>query len=137
VKLNDALPLRILLSEDIPAAAPEGQALNFRVADGLQVGDTTVIAKGATVAGEVMGEVVKKRFLGIGGHGKMSFRMLFAASVENEKIRVRATPSAKGDGPSSRPFDIGKESRSKDLTATRGSDYIAYIDGEQTVSIHK
>lgn len=137
VKLNDALPFRIVLTEDVPADAPEGQSLSFGVADGFEVGGTIVIAKGATVTGEVMGGTGKKKFLGIGGNSKMSFRLLIAESVENEKIRVRATPSAKGDGPSSRPFDTGKGSRAKDIAAARGTEYIAYIDGEQTVSIHK
>jgi serine/threonine protein kinase len=137
VKLNDALPFRILLIEDVPTDAPEHQPVSFRVADGFEVGDTTVIAQGATVTGEVMGEVAKKKFLGIGGNNKMSFRLLFADSVENEKIRIRATPSVKEDGPASRPFDTGKGSRPKDIAAARGTEYIAYIDGEQTVSIHK
>jgi len=85
----------------------------------------------------VVGEIGKKKFLGIGGNSKVSFRLLSAESVENEKIRVRATASTKGDGPSSRPFDTGKGSRPKDLAAVAGTEYIAYIDGEQTVSIHK
>jgi len=137
LRLHDALPFRIILTEDIPADADEGQAVSFRVADGVQVGDITVISKGATVAGEVAGEVGKKKFLGIGAGNKMSFRLLFAESVENEKIRVRATPSAKGDAPPMRPFETGKGSKPKDAAAARGTEYIAYIDGEQTVSVHK
>ena len=137
VKLNDALPFRIVLADDVPADTAEGQSVSFRVADGLQVGDSTVIAKGAIVTGEVMGEVGKKKFFGIGGGSKLSFRLLYAESVENEKIRVRAISAMKADSAPMRPFETSKASRSKEVVAQRGTEYIAYIDGEQTVSVHK
>jgi len=137
VKLNDALPFRIVLTEDVPADIAEGQSVSFRVVDGLQVGDAVVIAKGATVTGEVMGEVGKKRFLGIGAGSKLSFRLLYTQSVEDEKVRVRAIAALKADSAPVRPFDTGKGSKSKEVAAPRGTEYIAYIDGEQTVSVHK
>jgi hypothetical protein len=137
VKLNDALPFRIVLIEDVAASAPEGQGVSFRVADGFQVGDTTVIAKGATVTGEVMGEAGRKKFLGIGANGKLNFRLLFAESVDNEKVRVRATSVLKGDSPPIRPFETGKGPKSKEIAAAHGTEYIAYIDGDQTIAVHK
>jgi serine/threonine protein kinase len=137
VKINDALPFRIILTDDVPANAPEGTSVSFRVPDGLTVEGTTVIAKGAAVSGEVMGEVAKKKFLGIGGGSKLNFRLLFASGVDNAKIRVRATAALKGNESPSRPFDTGKGSKSKELAAARGAEYIAYIDGDQTISIHK
>ena len=137
VKLTDALPFRIVLADDMPADIAEGQSVSFRVADGLQVGDTTVIAKGANVTGEVMGEVGKKKFFGIGGGSKLSFRLLYAESAENEKIRVRAVAALKADSTPIRAFETVKASRSKEVAAQRGTEYIAYIDGEQTVSVHK
>ena len=54
--VSDALPFVINLAQDVPADAPEGQAVRFTVTQPLQVGDKTVIAKGATVTGTVMGE---------------------------------------------------------------------------------
>ena len=137
VKLNDALPFRIVLTEDVAANAPEGQVVSFRVAEGFQVGDTTVIAKGATVTGEVMSGAGRKKFLGIGASGKLNFRLLFAESVDNEKVRVRATTVLKGDSAPIRPFDTGKGPKSKEIAAAQGTEYIAYIDGEQTIAVHK
>jgi hypothetical protein len=32
---------------------------------------------------------------------------------------------------------FGKGAKSKDLAATRGTEYIAYVDGDQTVAIQK
>ena len=60
VTVSDALPFVINLDQDVAADAPEGQALKFTVTEPLQVGDKTVIAKGATVSGAVMGEGGKK-----------------------------------------------------------------------------
>jgi hypothetical protein len=134
VKVSDALPLRITLADDLPADAEEGRALRFTVTDGLRVGDAAVIAKGATVTGEVA-EVAKKRFLGKGN--RMTFRLLKAESVDNQKLNVRAMPTRRGDSPVNRPVDSGKGIRSKELSATKGTEYLAYIDGEQTVSIRK
>ncbi len=137
LKLNDGLPFRILLKDDVPTDAAEGQSVSFRVPDGLQMGETVVIAKGSTVTGEVMGEIGKKRLFGIGSNSKLSFRLVYAESVDDEKIHVRAVAAPKSDAAATRPFETGKGSKSKELAAAHGTEYIAYIDGEQTVSVHK
>ena len=134
--VNDALPFVVNLAEDVPADAPEGQALHFTVKEGLQVGDKTVIAKGATVTGAVAGESGKKGFLGIGGH-KLTFRLTQAEAVDGRKLAVRAMAGKNGDGPIIRPFDTGKASKSKGYAALQGTVYIAYIDGDQIVAVRK
>ena len=101
--VSDALPFVINLAEDVPADAPEGQALHFTVSEGLQVGDKTVIAKGATVTGAVTGETGKKRFLGIGGH-KLTFRLTQAEAVDGRKLAVRAMAGKSEDGPTIAAF---------------------------------
>jgi serine/threonine protein kinase len=136
VMVNDALPFVVNLAEDVPADAPEGQALHFTVKEGLQVGDKTVIAKGATVTGAVAGESGKKGFLGIGGH-KLTFRLTQAEAVDGRKLAVRAMAGKNGDGPIIRPFDTGKASKSKGYAALQGTVYIAYIDGDQIVAVRK
>jgi serine/threonine protein kinase len=135
VTIADALPFRIILNDDIPATAQEDDAVNFTAADGLKVGDTVVIAKGATVTGYVVGEVGKK-FLGMGSK-KMNFRLMQAAAVDGQKINIRAIPSHGGKGPPSRPFETGKGGKSKEFAGIRGTEYIGYTDGEQTISVRK
>ena len=137
VKLNDAMPVRIVLKDDVAADAAEGQSVSFRVADSLQIGDTVVIAKGSAVTGEVAGEIEKKKFFGIGANNKLTFRLLFAESVDDEKIRVRAVAAPRPDNPGIRPFDTGKTPKSKAVAAPRGTEYVGYIDGDQTVSVHR
>jgi serine/threonine protein kinase len=134
IAVPDALPFRIVLNEDVPATAQEGQPLHFTVIDGFKVGDTMVIPPGATVTGSVTSEAGKK-FLGIGN--KMTFRLLQADAGNGQKINVRSKSGKQANGPTTRPFDTGKNSKTKGLAAAQGTEYIAYIDGEQTVSVRK
>ena len=135
--VGDALPFRITLTADVPADAPEGQALRFTVVDGLQVDNNTVIAKGATVTGSVTGETGKKKILGMGSGSKLTFRLLEVEAVDGKKLNVRAMSGRRAEGPTVRTFETLKGSKTKGLAAAQGTEYIAYVDGEQTVSVRK
>src|SRR5260370_23035048 len=135
VSVDDGLPFGIILDQDVPADAPQGEALRFTVADGLKVGDALVIAKGAGVTGSIASELGKKKFLGMGG--KMTFRLDKVDAIDGQKISVRAAPKRRADGATARPLDTGKGAKSKELAAARGTRYIGYIDGQQTVSVRK
>jgi serine/threonine protein kinase len=137
VTVGDALPFRIVLTADVPSDAAEGQALRFSVVDGLQVDNNTVIAKGAIVTGAVTGETGKKKILGMGGGSKLTFRLLQVDAVDGKKVNVRAMSGRRADGPTIRTFETPKNSKTKGLAATQGTEYIGYIDGEQTVSVRK
>ena len=132
VILSDALPFRIALAEDVPADAPGGQDLTFRVLEDFKIGDVIVFAKGAAVTGSIVAEAGKKNFLGKGG--KMTYRLASAQAVDGSKISVRA---AAARNTPNRPLDTGRYAKPKDVAAASGTDYIAYVDGEQTVSIRK
>jgi hypothetical protein len=119
----------------VPVSAEEGHALSFRVVEDLKVGNTILIARGATVTGSIASEAGKKKFLGMGG--KMTFQLDSVDAVDGQKISVRASAARKGSGPTTRPIDTGKYAKAKDLAAARGTDYIAYVDGDQTVSVKK
>jgi serine/threonine-protein kinase len=133
VMVSDALPFVINLAQDVPADAPEGQAVRFVVGQPLQVGNKLVIAKGATVTGSVTGET-KKKFLGIGGH-KLTFRLTQVEAVDGRKLAVRAMAGKSDDGPAMRTFDTGKNSKAKGYAAVQGTEYIGYIDGDQMVAV--
>ena len=137
VQVSDGLPFRIVLAADVPSNAPEGQALRFTVVEGLEVDHNVVIAKGATVTGSVTGETGKKKILGFGGGSKLTFRLVQADSVDGKKVNVRAMSGRRADGPTTRSFETTKGSKTKGLAAVQGTEYIAYVDGEQTVSIRK
>jgi len=136
VELNDGIPFRIALVEDVPADAEVGRPLRFRVLDGVQAGDTTVIAKGSMVTGSLADLGGKKNFFGQGG--KVRFRLIAAQSVDDAKINVRATPGQRTDGGvDARPFATPNGTKDKELLAASGTIYVAYISGDQTVNVHK
>jgi serine/threonine-protein kinase len=134
VSVGDGMPFSIKLAEDVPTDAEEGRILRFTVVDGLKVGDNVVIAKGAAVTGSIL-EAAKKKAFGIGG--KMQFRLLQVDAVDGKKINVRAEPSRGKDGPAKRPIDSGAKGKTKEIAAAAGSQYVGYIEGDQTVSVKK
>jgi len=136
VAVGDALPFVIVLSQDISSDTPEGTLLRFTATEGLRVGDKTVIGKGASVTGVIAMESGKK-FLGMGGGRKLGFQLQQAEAVDGKRVRVRAMAGRAEDGAGVRSFDTGKGSKTKGLAAAQGTQYIAYIDGEQTVSVNK
>ncbi len=128
VVLNDGTPFNIKLAEDVPEAAEEGRPLRFTVTDDVRLGDAVAIAKGATVTGAI---AEKKKGL----FGKMTLKLLQAETVDGKKLNVRALPSRRAEG-SYRPVDTGVR-KPKDVEASAGTAYVAYIDGNQTVAAHK
>jgi Protein kinase domain len=132
VSVADAMPFGIVLAEDVPTDAEEGRILHFTVTQGLKVGDNVVIAKGAVVTGSVL-EAAKKKLIG----GKMTFRLLQVDAVDGKKLNVRSEPSRGKDGPAKRPIDSGAKGKTKEIAAAAGSQYVGYIEGEQTVTVHK
>ena len=134
VVLNDATPFSITLSNDIPANAEEGTAIRFTASRDFKVGDMIVIAKGAAVSGVVV-EGAKKKVVFIGG-AKMTMRLLDADSVSGQKLKVRGLPGKRADAQYVRPVETGR-SKPKDLAAQAGTEYIAYIDGDQTAIVNK
>jgi serine/threonine-protein kinase len=135
VTLSDGIPFRIALLEDVPNDSQVGRPLRFRVLDDVQSGNTTVIAKGSTVSGTLADLGGKRNFFG--ERSKVRFRLIAAQSVDDVKINVRATPARRADGVETRPFAKANGGKDKELIATSGTEYIAYISGDQTVSVHK
>jgi hypothetical protein len=134
VNVSDAMPFSITLAEDVPADAEEGRALRFTVIDGLKIGDAVVIAKGAAVTGSVVDAGKKKMF----GGSRITFRLLQVDATDGKKLNIRAEPSRGKDGPAKRPIDAGAKGKSKEIAAAAGSQYVAYVEGDQTVSVvHK
>ena len=134
VSVGDGVPFPIALAQDVRVLAQEHEQLTFRAAEDVKVGDVVVIPKGATVTGEIVNGNGKK-FLGMGS--KMTFKLNWAETVDGQKIPVRASVTRRPDGPSVRPVDTGKYAKPKEMAAVSGTDYVAYIDGDQTITLRK
>jgi hypothetical protein len=131
VTLKDGTPFTIVLSEAVPDKTEEGHPLRFTAAQDLKVGDAVVIAKGAAVTGAIV-DLPGKKILGIGG-GKMTLKLIQADAVDGHKINVRALQSRRAEG-TVRPVEPQGRAKIKDITAPAGTEYLAYIDGDQTVA---
>jgi hypothetical protein len=107
-----------------------GQKINFTITNDVKVGDVVVIAKGTPVSGAVVDPGDTKRLLIV--KGKATFKLTSVDSAGGSKLAIRATPahSDKGD----RPIEL-QGTKSKELLAPTGTEYMAYIDNEQTVTI--
>jgi hypothetical protein len=131
----DAMPFRITLAADIPADAEMGRPVRFTATEDFKVNNTTVIPKGAVVMGEIS-ETGKKKVFGLGG-SKLSFSLTRATAAGGHALNVRALAARKTDGATQRPADNGQKTGSKDIAAAQGSQYIGYIDGEQSLTVPK
>ena len=132
VMVPDAVPFRITLAADIPSDADVARPIRFTATEDFKVKDVVVIAKGAAVYGEIS-ETAKRKVFGIGG-SKLSFKLTKAEAVGGHTIDVRALAARRGDGATQRPVDTGQKIP-KDVAAAQGAQYIAYVDGEQPLTV--
>ena len=135
VTVPDAMPFRITLAADIPADAEMGRPLRFTATEDFKVNNVTVIPRGAVVMGEIS-ETAKKKVFGLGG-SKLSFSLTRATAAGGHALNVRALAARKSDGATQRPAENGQKTGSKDIAASQGSQYIGYIDGEQSITVPK
>lgn len=133
-KLKDGTPFKITLVEDIPDNAEPGRPLLFTVTEDVRANDgeaVIAVPRGAKVAGVIQG---KKKALGVFGGG-LSLRLTQVALAEGPPLKIRALQAKTADG-SLRDVDTGKP-KPKGLAAPAGTEYYAYVDGDQTVLGHK
>jgi serine/threonine protein kinase len=126
----DGVPLAMTLMDDVPLEPEAGQVLRFQVNKDVRKGDTVVIAQGAQITGEVV-QGSKKKLL---GGAKPTYRLIDVQAVDGTKIKLRATPGKQKDRADRVLEPIGA-ARTKDLLAPKGSIFLAYYDGDQTVTI--
>ena len=136
VTLIEGMAFSITLTEDIPQNAEEGRPLHFIVAKDVRVGDLVVFAKGAAVVGEIAQAARKGKFVVVPG-AKMSFRLLAVDAVDGHKYRIRTQSARSADGKNERPVETNVKPKNKDLVAATGTEYVAYMDGDATLSIKK
>jgi serine/threonine-protein kinase len=135
LQLVGGLPFEIVLTQDVAPDCEPGQRLNFRASQDVTEGGVVVIAKGAAVTGVIV-DAAKRKFL---IHtSRPTFRLLEATAVDGSKIKVRATEGRLGGSRKAPALDpLGGGSHSKDAVAPAGSRFMAYLDGDQTLTLAK
>jgi hypothetical protein len=126
------MPISLKLAEDVAADAPADQALRFTVSREFRIGNNVVLPEGAVVSGQVVTAAHKKL---IGG-AHITYRLKDAAIPGGTKLAVRAA-AVKGGDEKGRPLEISGTKHPKDVAAAAGSTYVAYVDGDQTVTVKK
>jgi len=133
IPIPDATGFKITLAVDIPENADKDQPVRFTVSEDVLVQGSVAIAKGANVTGAIVDP--GKKFLGV-GVGKMTLKLTAVDAADGHKLNIRALPTRRAEG-SIRDVDTGKSKPKGGLAASAGTEYYAYIDGEQTVSVRK
>jgi len=136
VLVGDGLPFRMTLADDVPVTAAEGTPVRFIVAEDFLSDNKVVIPKGATVTGVVAVPTGKKKFLGIGG-SKIAYELEKVDAADGKKINVRGMAGRNADGPVLHAFETPNGRKAKGYAALKGTEYIGYTEGDQTVSVRK
>jgi hypothetical protein len=72
----------------------------------------------------------------LGRTGKPTFRLTQADAVDGSKLKVRAVPGRRSHDKAERSIEPAGY-RGKELLAPAGSQYLAYVEGDQTVIVKK
>ncbi len=131
VVLGDALPVRLVLDEDVPADAVAGDPVKFRVGHDVLVDETTVIRKGARAAGTIA-DGAKRHIFGLAG--RITFRLESVEAVDGQMVNLRATEAARPN--SRRPVNNGGK-RTREVAAFAGGEYTGFVDGANAVTVKK
>ncbi|MEP7351894.1 MAG: protein kinase [Acidobacteriota bacterium] len=130
VGVHDGTPFDVALVTPISANAAQGTPLRFVATRDLVVDGAIVIAKGATVTGELAH--ARRRLF---GGGKMTFRLTMVEAVDAHKYTVRALAIRTDNG--ERPVETAVKPTDADLAAPAGTLYVAYIQDDAIVTVPK
>jgi hypothetical protein len=131
VNVLGGLPIAITLLADVPAGAESGTPLRFQATQDFRINGVVVVAQGAPVTGELLG--AGKKFLRIGG--KVQFKLNTVTAVDGQKLRIRATP---GRNTEKNEHSIEAPGlKNKELLAPAGTQYVGYVDADQTVAVKR
>lgn len=96
IVLPEGTRVRVRLDQSLSSAtAEEGQSVNLSVTEDVKVGDSVVVAQGATCVGTVVKAVPKRR---MGRAGKLDFSIERVVSVDGTSIPLRYSPTKKEGG---------------------------------------
>lgn len=140
INLPDGTEITVVTTEEISSkTATEGDALTFKVDEDVKVNDKVVIAKGTLVKGEVSNAKKSGR---MGKAGSLGIRVLSTSSVDDQKIKLRASKGKEGDDKTGTTValvvlfgPLGFLKKGKDAKIKEGTRIKAYTDEEKKVTV--
>ena len=134
VILYGGIPFEITLTEDVPINVTAGQVLHFQVAKDFRMSGAMVIARGTPLTGQVVDAGEGRKLLI--KRSRATFRLSQVEAVDGSKISVRAAPGRRASDKADHPIEPPGH-KGKDILAPAGTSYLAFIDGDQTVTGRK
>jgi len=131
VSINAGTPFSITLAQDVPVKLAAGDKIKFTVTKDVKVGDVVVIAKGTPLTGDVVDPGDSKKLLIV--KGKATFKLSSVESAAGTKLVIRAIPSR---DKAERQIEQ-QGTKNKDVLAPAGTEYLAYVDSDQVVTVKR
>lgn len=139
ISLPDGTEISVVTIEEISSkTAAEGDPLTFKVDEDVVVGGKTVIAKGALVKGSVSATKKSGR---MGRAGTLSIRIESTTTVDDQKIKLRASKGKEGDDKTGTTValvvlfgPLGFLKKGKDAKIKEGTKIKGYTDEEKKVT---
>lgn len=138
ITIPDGTELTVVTTEEISSkTAVEGDPITFKVAEDVVVGGKVVIASGALVKGEVSNAKKSGR---MGKGGALSIRITSTTTVDEQKIKLRASKGREGDDKTGTTValvvlfgPLGFLKKGKDAKIKEGTRIKAYTDEDKKV----
>ncbi|HYN86092.1 MAG TPA: hypothetical protein VER32_12660 [Pyrinomonadaceae bacterium] len=140
VVIPDGTELTVVSTEEISSkTAVEGDPVTFKVDEDLLVNGKVVIARGAIVKGEISNAKKSGR---MGKGGALSIRILSTTTVDDQKVKLRASKGREGDDKTGTTValvvlfgPLGFLKKGKDAKIKEGTRIKAYTDEEKKVVV--
>jgi len=139
VTVPDGTEISVITTEEISSkTATEGDPLTFKVEEDVVIDGNVVIRQGALVKGTVADAKKSGR---MGKAGTLNVRIESTMTVDNQKIKLRATKGREGDDKTGTTValvvlfgPLGFLKKGKDAKIKEGTKIKAYIDEEKKVA---
>lgn len=140
ITIPDGTEISVVTAEEISSkTATEGDPLNFTVDEDVKINGKVVIAKGALVKGEVSDAKKSGR---MGKAGTLSIRILSTTTVDDQKIKLRASKGKEGDDKTGTTValvvlfgPLGFLKKGKNAKIKEGTKIKAFTDEEKKVQV--
>lgn len=140
ITIPDGTELTVITTEEISSkTATEGDPLTFKVDEDVKIDGHIVIARGTLVKGEISNAKKSGR---MGKGGTLSIRILSTETVDNQKIKLRASKGREGDDKTGTTValvvlfgPLGFLKKGKDAKIKEGTKIKAYTDEDKKVSV--
>lgn len=138
ITIPDGTEITVVTTEEISSkTAVEGDPLTFKVDEDIKINGRTVIAKGALVKGVVSNAKKSGR---LGKAGALSIRIESTTTVDDQKIRLRASKGNEGDDKTGTTValvvlfgPLGFLKKGKNAKIKEGTKIKAYTDEEKKI----